>query len=86
MERHHAFTCHIYTRGTAIEVICPKCERCSKFIGATLPHLDSCGFESHSCRCERRASFLVGIIDPSDGELVVSLLEEPSKGASLPER
>ena len=44
----------------------------------TFPHIDSCGFESHSFRCERCASILVGIIDPSDGELVVSLLEEPN--------
>ena len=70
---------------TAIAVKCPKCKTCSKFIGPTVPHIDSCGFESHSCRCERCASFLVGIIDPLDGELHVSLLEEPNEGAALPE-
>jgi hypothetical protein len=85
MERHPDFTCQIHSSGTAIVATCPKCKHRSKFIKSTPPHIDSCGFESHSCRCERCASFLVGIIDPLDGELDVSLLEEPNEGAALPE-
>ena len=50
----------------------------------TVPHIDSCGFESHSFRCQWCASLLAGIIDPSDGELVVSLLEEPSAVTAIP--
>ena len=69
---------------TAIAVKCPKCKTCSKFIGPTVPHIDSCGFEYHSFRCECCASLLAGIIDPSDGELVVSLLEEPSGVTAIP--
>jgi hypothetical protein len=65
MERHDDYACQIHSRGTAIVWACPKCKHCSKFIRATRPHIDSCGFESHSCRCERCASLLVGIIDPS---------------------
>jgi hypothetical protein len=77
--RHQALTCRtIHTHGTATVVTCPKCRRCSTFVRAILPHIDSCGFESHSFRCEWCASFLAGIIDPNDGELVLSLLEEPS--------
>jgi hypothetical protein len=63
---------------TAISVTCPKCRRCSTFVRAILPQIDSCGFESHSFRCELCASYLAGIIDPSDGDLVLSLLEGPS--------
>ena len=43
----------------------------------TVPHIDSCGFENHSFRCEWCASLLAEIIDPSDRKLVVSVLEEP---------
>jgi hypothetical protein len=74
----------IRTHGGAILVTCPKCKRCSTFVRATLPHIDSCGFESHAFRCEWCASFLAGIIDPSDGELVVSLLQEPSGVTGIP--
>ena len=70
MERHNDFTCQIHSLGTAVVVTCPKCKHYSKFIRATHPHIDSCGFESLSCRCERCASVLVGIIDPLDDELV----------------
>jgi hypothetical protein len=84
MERHDNLTSQIQSRATTIVVTCPKCKHCSKFIRATRPHIDSCGFESHSCRCERCASFLVGIVDPLDGEFLVSL-EGPSEGAALPE-
>ena len=75
MGRSRGFICRT---STAIAVTCPKCKRRSTFVRATLPHIDSCGFESHSFRCELCASYLAGIIDPSDGELVLSLLEEPS--------
>ena len=74
------------TRGGAILVTCPKCKRCSTFVRAAPPHIDSCGFESHSFRCEWCASYLVGIIDPIDGDLVVSLLEKPSGVTAIPPR
>jgi phage FluMu protein Com len=70
---------------TAIAVTCPKCKSRLKFIRPTLPHIDECGFESHRFRCESCASLLAGIIDPSDGELLVSLSEEPTLTA-IPNR
>jgi hypothetical protein len=62
---------------TAIAVTCPKCKSRLKFIRPTLPHIDECGFESHRFRCESCESLLAGIIDPSDGALLVSLSDEP---------
>jgi phage FluMu protein Com len=62
---------------TAIAVTCPKCKSRLKFIKPTLPDIDECGFERHSFRCESCASLLAGIIDPSDGEPLVCLSEEP---------
>jgi hypothetical protein len=69
----------------AVVATCPKCEHRSEFIRATPPHIDSCGFESHSCRCIQCASFLVGVIDPLDGVLLVSLFNGPTEGGSLPD-
>jgi hypothetical protein len=62
--------------GSAIVAICPKCKRRSTFVRATLQHIDTCGFESHSFCWEWCANLSAGILDPSDGELVLSLLEE----------
>jgi hypothetical protein len=84
MERHDDITCRIQSRDTVVVVTCPKCKHRSGFIRATPPHVDSCGFESHSCRCVRCASFLVGVIDPLDGALLVSVLKGPIEGGALP--
>jgi hypothetical protein len=69
------------TYDTAIVVTCPRCKACSNFFRATNPSIDSCGFESYSFQCEGCASSLEGIIDPSDDELLVSLIE-PAIGVS----
>ena len=77
MGRSQAVPCRIiHTHGNATVATCPKCRHCSTFVRATLPHIDSCGFENHTYRCAWCASLLAGIIDPSDGELVLSVLEE----------
>jgi hypothetical protein len=79
MVRTQAVACRtIRIHDTADAVTCPKCKSRVKFIRPTLPDIDECGFESHSFRCESCASLLAGIIDPSDGELIVSLSEEPT--------
>ena len=79
MGRSQAVPCRtIRIHDAGIAVTCPKCKSSSMFKRPTVPHIDSCGFESHSFRCEWCASLLAGIIDPSDRKLVVSLLEEPS--------
>ena len=85
MERHDNLTSQIQSRATTIVVTCPKCKHHSEFIRATPPHIDSCGFESHSCQCVQCASFLVGVIDPLDGALLVSLLKGPTEGGSIPD-
>jgi hypothetical protein len=62
----------------AIAVTCPKCKRSTIFIRGFQPHIDRCGFESHSFRCGWCSSYLGGVVDPIDDELVVYLLEQPS--------
>ena len=62
----------------AVIAICPNCKVGFKFARTTKPQIDSCGFESYSFRCTGCASSLAGIIDPSDDELLVSLLEPTS--------
>ena len=83
MVRSQAVACRtIRIHDTAITVKCPKCKTCSKFFRAVHPQIDSCGFESYSFRCTGCASSLAGIIDPSDDELLVSLLGPASGGVS----
>ena len=62
----------------AIVVSCPKCNVSLKLFRSSIPQIDSCGFESYSFRCESCKSSLAGIIDPLDGELLVSLSEPTS--------
>ena len=61
---------------SALLVKCPKCEASSKFFRTAFPHIDTCGFESYSFRCECCGSVTAGIINPLDDELLVSLLED----------
>ena len=76
--------CAIRPYDGAVAVTCPKCKRSSIFARGPLPLIDRCGFELHSFRCEWCASLLAGIIDPIDGELVLSLLEESSDVTATP--
>ena len=62
---------------TTIVASCPKC-RVPEIVSILIPQIDSCGFESYSFRCTGCASSLAGIIDPSDDELLASLLEPTS--------
>jgi len=85
MVRTQAAACPtIRIHDTAIAVTCPKCKNRWKFIRPYVPDIDSCGFESHSFRCESCASLLAGIIDPSDGGLLVSLSDEPRGVTAIP--
>lgn len=61
---------------SALLVQCPQCEASSKFFRTPFPHIDTCGFESYSFRCECCGSAIAGIINPLDDELLVSLLED----------
>jgi hypothetical protein len=85
MGRSQSFTCEaIYAHGTAIVATCPKCKCRSIFARSSVPAIDRCGFENHSFRCAWCASSLAGVIDPSDGELVLTLLDGPSDEAAIP--
>ena len=63
------------TCDSALLVKCPKCEASSKLFRTAFPHIDTCGFESYSFRCECCGSAIAGIINPLDDELLVSLIE-----------
>jgi hypothetical protein len=60
---------------TAIATTCPNCKTCLMFFRNRNPQIDSCGFESYSFRCNGCASYLGGIIDPMNEQLLVSLSE-----------
>jgi hypothetical protein len=61
--------------GTDAVVRCPKCAAHAKFSRTLLPHIDACGFESYSFRCEFCGSAIGGIINPVDDKLFVALLD-----------
>ena len=84
MGRNQAVT-HRTTRipDTAIAGTCPKCKTRWKFCRATIPQVDSCGFESYSFRCDGCASSFAGIVEPISEALLISLLE-PASGVSTP--
>jgi hypothetical protein len=64
-------------------VRCPKCAASSKFSRTLFPHIDTCGFESYSFRCECCGSAIGGIINPLDGRLFVSLLDPATDWTSM---
>ena len=68
----------VRTHDNPIIAICPNCKTGSKLRRATVPQIDSCGFESYFFQCESCKRSLAGIIDPLDEELLVSLLEPTS--------
>ena len=47
-----------------IVVTCPNCKTRLKLFRASVPQIDSCGFESYSFRCEWCASSLGGSLIP----------------------
>ena len=52
---------------------CPKCNASLKFYRSDKPHIDECGFESYSLNCRACGSTLVGIIDPVDDRLLLTI-------------
>jgi hypothetical protein len=55
------------------KIACPKCDASLKFYRSDKPYIDECGFESYSFRCRERGSMLVGIIDPADNTLLLTV-------------
>jgi hypothetical protein len=76
--------CAIHPDDGAVAATCPKCKRSSIFSRGPLPFIDRCGFELHYFRCEWCASYLAGVVDPIDDELVISLLDQPRDVSSGP--
>jgi RNase P subunit RPR2 len=54
-------------------VECPKCKTQFIFRRKANARFDDHGFESYRLGCESCGAFLVGIIDPFDGALLVSI-------------
>ena len=55
------------------KVACPKCDASLVFYRSDKPHIDECGFESYSLKCRACGSALVGIIDPADDALLLTV-------------
>jgi hypothetical protein len=55
------------------KVVCPKCDGSLKFDRSDKPHIDECGFQSYSFKCRACGSLLVGIIDPADDTLLLTI-------------
>jgi len=54
------------------EIECPSCKERLLFLRARKPRFDSHGFELYHFDCKQCGAFLVGIIDPLDGALLLS--------------
>jgi hypothetical protein len=55
------------------KVACPKCDASLSFHRSDKPHIDECGFQSYSLKCRACGSLLVGIIDPADDTLLLTI-------------
>jgi RNase P subunit RPR2 len=55
------------------KVVCPKCDGPLIFYRSEKPHIDECGFENYSLKCRTCGSSLVGIIDPFDDSLLLTI-------------
>jgi hypothetical protein len=55
------------------KVACPKCDASTVFYRSESPQIDECGFESYSFKCKACGSVLVGIVDPADDTLLLTV-------------
>jgi hypothetical protein len=55
------------------KVACPQCAVSLTVFGNENPYIDECGFESYRLKCGACGSALVGIVDPTDDELLVTV-------------
>jgi hypothetical protein len=60
-------------RSKSKKVACPKCDAELKFYRNDNPYFDECGFESYSFKCNACGSVLVGVIDPADDALLLTI-------------
>ena len=64
-------------KGQFIE--CPSCHTRLQSLTSLIPRIDACGFESYHLRCSECGVALAGIVDPSDGALLLSECEPLAK-------
>jgi hypothetical protein len=55
------------------KVACPSCAASLVIYRSDSPQIDECGFESYSLTCRACGSALVGIVDPLDDRLLLTL-------------
>jgi hypothetical protein len=61
-------------------VECPQCNRRFQFRRARPSHFDSHGFESYELDCKFCGASLTGVIDPLEGDLILSVCSERLNG------
>lgn len=55
------------------KVACPGCAASLMVYRSDNPQIDECGFESYSLTCRACGSALVGIVDPLDDKLLLTI-------------
>jgi hypothetical protein len=55
------------------KVACPNCAAALMIQRSDRPQIDECGFESYSLNCRACGSALVGIVDPLDDRLLLTI-------------
>jgi hypothetical protein len=55
------------------KVACPNCTAALVIQRSDRPQIDECGFESYSLSCRACGSALVGIVDPLDDKLLLTI-------------
>jgi hypothetical protein len=66
------------------EVECPNCKARILFRRVLIPHIDEQGFESYAFNCNFCRSCLVGVIDPYDGALLLSIAADKVEPSAAP--
>ncbi len=55
------------------KMACPGCAASLVIYRSNSPQIDECGFESYSLKCRECRSALVGIVDPLDDKLLLTI-------------
>jgi hypothetical protein len=55
------------------KIACPGCAASLVIYRSNNPQIDECGFESYSLTCRACSSALVGIVDPLDDKLLLTI-------------
>jgi hypothetical protein len=55
-------------------VACPGCDAALEYGGCAKSDVDECGFESYRFRCGTCGAMVVGIVDPADQTLLLTIV------------